>query len=455
MSSTAGEPVVSDNQRQLGPWTGALLIIANMVGVGVFTTAGFTLAALKSAPAVLAAWCVGGIAALCGGFTYAELGAALPRNGGEYNLLSRIYHPALGFIAGWVALVVGFSAPLALYGHIFGDYLSQLIPGVPALAAGISLIIVFVVVHSISVGHGARVHNAVTVGKVCLILVFIALAMVRGDFSRPWDTHDVSTANAIWQPEFAVQLVWVSFSYSGWNAAAYLAGEFRNPSRNLPVAIMLGTAVVMLFYLGLNLSYLMAAPAEAISGKEDVARIAATHLLGSVGGKLTMALIAIGLVSTVSANLFAGPRVHESIGKDYPTVGFLALRRTGGGPIIATILQGIIAIGLLLSASFNTLTEYIGVTLSMSAMATVAGVYVLRWRSPNLPRPYRTWGYPITPALFLILEGWMVFHALRTRPMAAKWVFGTLALGVVIYLLVRGKRSTVYAESSSLPHHNS
>ncbi|MFN7771006.1 MAG: APC family permease [Planctomycetaceae bacterium] len=422
----------ADPPRTLGVVSGSLLIMANMIGVGVFTTTGSMLAALQSGPAILLAWGIGGLAAVCGALSYAELGAAIPRNGGEFQLLSRIYHPVLGFLAGWVALVVGFAAPLAFYAHVFGDYFSQLFPVHPLLA-GIGLILFFAVTHSLSVGQGVWVHSLATLLKLLLIILFVGCGFLRGDPARLFSGEGPPLAEAVWQSAFAVQLVYVSFSYSGWNAAAYLLGEFHNPQRDVPRVVLWGTGVVTLLYVALNAAFLVAAPSDQLAGREDVARVAATHLLGPNGGKFVALLIALGLVSTASANLLTGPRVYEAMGRRHPRLAWLSLRRAGGGPFMAIVLQSVLALVMLVSASFETLMSYIGVTLSLSAATTVLGLIVLRHREPNLLRPYRVWGYPFTPLVFLVLEGWMIGHALWKLPVAAAWTLGTLIGGVVLY----------------------
>ena len=429
----ANPPIASG----IGVTTGTLLIVANMIGVGVFTTTGFMVAALESPVAVLLAWIAGGVAAMCGALAYAELGSAIPRNGGEYRLLSRIFHPAVGFVAGWVSLIVGFAAPLAAFAMAFGDYLNALIPDVPPLASGLVLVIVLAVLHSLHVGTGSRAHNAFTMGKVALIGAFIVAGLAWGDVSRLVAPEARPVGEALTSRMFAVQLVYVSFAYSGWNTAAYLAGEFRQPTRDIAPAILFGTSIVAVLYLGLNIVFLASAPMSELAGNERVGHVAAVSLFGPVAGKFMSLLIVIGLVSTASANTMAGPRVYEAMGHDYPPLRFLTQRRAGGGPMVAIALQTILAVGMLMTASFKTLLEYIGVTLSLVAAATVLGVIALRRREPDLARPYRTWGYPVTPIVFLALEGWMVFYVVREKPLTAAVSAGTVAIGLVLYALVR------------------
>ncbi|HMC10533.1 MAG TPA: APC family permease, partial [Pirellulaceae bacterium] len=329
----------------IGVTTGALLIVANMIGVGVFTTTGYMVAALHSPAAILAAWLVGGVAAFCGALAYAELGSALPRNGGQYQLLSRIFHPAFGFVAGWVSLIVGFAAPLAMFSAKFGEFLNAVGFPVNPKISGLVLIGALAILHSVHVATGSRAHNAFSVGKIVLIVAFILAGLAWGDMShlaagqQPW-------IEVVRSPMFAVQLVYVSFSYSGWNTAAYLAGEFRNPTRDIPRAVVAGTALVTVLYLGLNVVFLVSAPMDVLGDEHnmgEVGHVAAVSLFGPQAGKLMSLLIALGLVSAASANSMAGPRVYEAMGFDYPILKSLTHRRAGGGPVVAVLLQSLLA----------------------------------------------------------------------------------------------------------------
>jgi APA family basic amino acid/polyamine antiporter len=421
----------------IGVTTGALLIVANMIGVGVFTTTGFMVAAIKSPVAVLLAWLLGGVAAFCGALSYAELGSALPRNGGEYQFLSRIYHPAVGFISGWASLFVGFAAPLALFSMVFGTYLHAFVPQVPPLVAGLALIAALAVLHSLHVGRGSRLHNLLTLAKGMLIGTFIVAGLFYGDPSRLTVASEQTMRQALASPMFAVELVYVSFAYSGWNTAAYMAGEFRRPERDIPRAVLAGTAVVAVLYLGLNFVFLASAPLAALADREDVARIAAINLFGERGGNLMALLIMVGLISTASSNIMAGPRVYEAMGIDYPIIRILSVRRAGGGPVMAIVLQTGLAAVMMLTSTFDALLKYVGLTLALFAAATVLGVIVLRLREPGLFRPYRTLGYPLTPAIFLALELWMIVFTVRDTPPAAAVAAGTIVAGLVLYAALR------------------
>ncbi len=420
----------------IGLTTGTLLIVANMIGVGVFTTTGFMVGVLESPIAVLLSWFLGGIAALCGALSYAELGSALPRNGGEYQFLSRIYHPAVGFVSGFASLIVGFAAPLAMFSMVFGTYLNKLLPAVPPLSAGLTLIALLAVMHTLHVGTGSRLHNLFTLGKVGLIVLFIVTGMFYGDLSL-LTASDRPVIDALRSPMFGVELLYVSFAYSGWNTAAYMAGEFRRPARDIPWAVLAGTASVMLLYLGLNVVFLVSAPLSALANQEDVARIAAISLFGDRAGSFIGFTIMLGLVSTASSNIMAGPRVFEAMGFDYPILRSLTKRWTGGGPVVAIALQTGLAAVMMLTASFSALIEYVSVTLALFAAATVLGVIVFRLREPNLARPYRTWGYPVTPCIFLMIEFWMIEVAVQKTPVIAAVSAGTVVLGLILFAAVQ------------------
>jgi basic amino acid/polyamine antiporter, APA family len=426
---------------RLGTTSGAMLVMASMIGTGVFTTTGYLVRDLGSLTAVLLAWVVGGIVALCGALAYGELVAALPNNGGEYWLLTRIYHPALGFVAGWVSLVVGFSAPMAASAVAFGEYLHNVFPGLEPRVAAALLVLGLGVLHAVRLTWGSRVQNAATVLDALLIASFIAGGIALAEPRAIWRPDQPALGTALTSPAFAIGLIYVSFSYSGWNAAVYVAGELKSPERTLPKALLIGTGLTALLYVGLNFVFLVSAPPEALSGVIDVGHVAAAHLFGPSAALATSALVAVGLFTTVSALMMTGPRVYEAMGRDYPRLRLLSGRGSGGdrGPVAAIVLQTVLALIMLLSASFDALLTYMGFTLSLFAALTIAGVFVLRVREPGLPRPYRTWGHPVTTILALALDGWMLVHALSQRPGSTLAGLATLGTGVLLYFWMRSE----------------
>lgn len=446
-------------RRLLGTPTATALVIANMIGVGVFTTLSYQVHALPSTSAILLLWLAGGVLALCGALCYAELAAALPRSGGEYALLTRLLHPLAGFLAGWVSLVVGFAAPVAAAALAFAAHLEKVWPDLrgqglwiaTALVLGLSLL------HATQVRWGARLQVAATILKFVLVLgLGLALSLWPGT-AQPvavlptgtdWELIFGSSA-------FAVSLVYVAYAYSGWNAAIYVAGEVRQPGRTLPRALLWGTAIVTALYVLLNYGFLRAIPFSELQavnpfavGEQGlieqelaVGFIAGKALFGSTGADWIALLIAAGLLSTVSAMVLAGPRVAMTMAEDFPALRPIARPGAGGAPWRAVALQAAVSLGLLWTASFATVLTLIGVCLSVCAMAVVWGLIRLRRREPELGRPYRCWGYPFTPLLFLLGSGWMVVHALRAEPKAAWVSLGTLLVGAVLYALMRRGRA--------------
>ena len=421
----------------MGLTTAILVVVANMIGTGVFTTTGLLVRDIGSPLTILVGWSLGGLIALCGALTYGELAAALSSNGGEYHFLSRLYRPWVGFVAGWISLVVGFSAPIAASAFAFGEYVHALWPTIPAPSAGVLLIIVVSMLHAVHVRGGTGLQNIFALAKVALILVFIAGGLCVVDARSILVEEPAKVTESLLSPAFAIGLIFISFAYSGWNGAAYIAGEVRRPERTLPLALVMGTGLVVLLYVGLNWVFLASAPPSVLAGKVEVGHVAAVHIFGQAAGQLLSGLIALALISSVSAMIMVGPRVYEAMGEDYRCLRFLSTRPEDGGPAVSIALQAVLAIVMLLTSSFSALLAYIGFTLSISAALTVGGIFILRRRDMHGDLPLRTWGYPATPLLFIGFSGWMIVYALFNRPVEALCGGLTIAVGLVAYLLVR------------------
>jgi APA family basic amino acid/polyamine antiporter len=423
--------------RKIGLFTAILAVIANMVGAGVFTTTGFLVRDIGSSSAILIGWALGGVVALCGALSYGELVASISENGGEYRLLSNIFHPAAGVVAGLVSLIAGFCAPIAASALAFGSYLQAVLPEVSPTIAAIVLIIVVGGIHSFEVKVGGLFQNVFTIAKVGLIAVFIVGGVVAGDISIMGKSTVMPLSETLLSSPFAVGLIFIAFAYSGWNAAAYLAGEVRRPTKNLPLALIAGTLIVALLYLGLNVVFLSSAPAAELAGKVEVGHVAAVHLFGSQAGALISGLIALALVSSVSAMTMVGARVYEAMGKDFRILAIMKRKQSRGSPIGSIALQAGIAIIMVVTSSFESLLTYIGFTLSLSAALTVSGVFVLRRRQPGLTRRYKAWGYPITPLIFIVFSVWMITHALIEQPVQAIAGLITIIIGLLLYAIMR------------------
>ena len=455
-------------RRQLGFSITAAIVIANMIGTGVFTSTGFQARDLHDPATILIAWVVGGVLALCGAAVYAELGAMMPEAGGEYVYLGRAYHPAVGFLSGWVSLTAGFSAPIAVSALAFATYLARLVPGLdPAVwltanldvaghhlfaislgvreVVAIGLIVGITALHAFDTRLGGWVQAGFTGSKVLLIIGFIACALVfgRGDWQNLAPLHG-GLAN-LTTPQFAMALMYVSFAYSGWNAAAYVAGEVVRPEKTLPRALLAGTGIVMTVYVLLNLVFLYAVPSATLAGPADglhpvieVGDAAARQLFGDRAGQLVTSLIALAMVSAVSAMVIAGPRIYAAMAADGALPEPLCRHTRRGVPAIAVVAQGALGVVFVLVGDLGQLIRFVGFTLAIFAALTVGAVFVLRRRGYRAS--YRTFGYPVTPILFIAASGWIAYAQLDEHFQESLVVLAVLAFGGALYA-VFGRRS--------------
>lgn len=400
---------------KLGVRTASTFVIANMIGTGVFTSLGFQLFSTTNPIAIALIWLIGGITALCGAIVYSELGAAMPRSGGEYHYLSQIYHPAVGFLSGWVSLVVGFAAPVALSCMALSEYVCRIFPAINAQVLGISVLTAITLVHYFSIKVGTGMQNVLTFAKVLIIIVFIGAGIfATADGAANFDTVSSFSLDDILISGFAVSLIWVYYAYSGWNAAAYISGDIKNPRRNVPLAMMLSTSFVVLLYLGLNLVFLRTAPISELTGKVEVGLISAQHIFGAEGGAIMGLLIALMLTSSISSMVYVGPRVAQTMGEDHKIFHFLTRHNRQGCPSAAIALQFFVSLFMILTDSFKEVTEYTGIVLSFCSLLTVGGVFVHRWRYPKAERPYKTFAYPLTPIAFCAVIVWSIVYLMQS-----------------------------------------
>jgi APA family basic amino acid/polyamine antiporter len=300
------------------------IVVADMVGVGVFTSLGFQVKDIPSGFSILLLWAVGGVVALCGVFSYSELGAMFPRSSGEYNFLTRAFHPAFGFLAGWVSATVGFAAPVALAAMAFGEYGKSVLPDAPPLALAVGVVWLVSLVQLGGVRHSSTFQLIATILKVVLIVAFLVAGFVIGTPQPVSFTPEVTDFAHITSAPFAIGLVFVMYSFSGWNAATYIIGEMRTPEQNLPRALLAGTLIVLVLYVALNAVFLHTAPIEKLAGQLDVARISGSYIFGEIGGRIVGAMICIGLISSISAMMWIGPRVMMTMGEDIPSLRVFA-----------------------------------------------------------------------------------------------------------------------------------
>lgn len=435
---------MNNKKKQLfRPRAAASIVVANMVGTGVFTSLGFQLADIRSGFVLMMLWAIGGVIAFCGAMSYAELGAALPRSGGEYNFLGKIYHPAAGFVSGWVSATVGFAGPTALAAITFAAYLGSAFPAVPQTAAAVTLVVLLTMVHASNRSASGNVQVAFTAIKIVLIVLFCILAFAlvpepqAVGFAPKSGDLALMTSGA-----FAVSLIYVSYAYTGWNVATYLSAELEDPQRNLPRVLGAGTLLVIVLYLALNYVFLYVAPMDAMVGKVEIGYIAADSAFGGIGAKVMGVVLALLLISTVSAMIIAGPRVYQAIGQDHAMFAFLARTNRYDVPATAIYLQGAITITFILTSPFEFILLFSGFTLALNTFAAVAGLFVLRFRQPDLERPFKAWGYPITPLIFLGLTGWTLWFVLADESKAGILGLAVIGVGLVFYFVTEyiGKR---------------
>jgi APA family basic amino acid/polyamine antiporter len=442
----------SQLKRDIGLFSAIAIVVANMVGTGIFTTSGFILQEVGSSTALLVGWMIGGAFALCGALCYGELGARYPQAGGEYVYLREAFGKPVAFLSGWISLIVGFSAPIAAAAIAFATYLLRAMGvsagsdrvvalfGVPLLTFSLPVMLAMAVVLALSILHthslrvGSRVQNLLTLFKIALVVGFIAAGLASSGGSA---THFSGAAamGTLLDGKFAVALIFISFAYSGWNAAAYLGGEIKRPSRNIPLAMLVGTLIVTVLYLLLNLVYIYALPADEMKGVMEVAAAAGARLFGAGIGQWLNGAIALGLLSVLSAMILAGPRVYYAMSRDgifFPLFGRVSHRRHTPAPAIG--LQAAIAMVMIVSASYDKLLIYIGFTLSLFAMLTVIGLMRLRRHQTGSLPAYRTWGYPLIPLIFILGNLWIIYFSVISRPAPVVWGFVTIAAGLLVYV---------------------
>jgi APA family basic amino acid/polyamine antiporter len=433
------------SQKKISAVTATNLVVANMVGTGVFTSLGFQVVGITSDFALIALWVVGGIAALCGALSYAELATALPRSGGEYHYLSEIYHPSVGFLSGWISVVVGFPAPIALAGIAFGEYFKIFTPGISPVLISLLVIWIITLVHLFGLRVEEMFHNASTFLKIGLILVLIVAGFLISNPQNLNMNPGPKVLETLVSPPFAISLVYVMYAYSGWNAATYITEEVRNAARNVPWALLIGTVAVTLLYLLLNYVFLLTTPKSVLSGQLEVGLLAGQAIFGPIGGKIVSALISLGLIATISAMAWIGPRITKRMSEDLPKMHLLGKTSKKGTPYAAAILQVIIVTILVATGTFQRVLIYTQFSLLLSSFLTVLGLVVLRIRQPQLARPYKVWGYPFTPIVFLAITLWMMVYVVLDKTTESLLGLMTVIAGLIIYFFAREPGRKIYS----------
>ena len=446
--------------RQLGVVSAAALVVSNMIGTGIFTTTGFLAGDLGQASMVLVIWVIGAVCALAGALCYSELGVNFPSSGGEYVYLTRAFGPTWGFMTGWISFFAGFSAPIAAAALAFSDYLGYFFPaakqenaiykigsGTFAIELGgaqlvaCSLIGLFTLANFFGIQRVARLQNVLTATKVLVLVAFIFLGLLAGTGS--WDHFSQPATRTSDNPlaaQFAISLFFIYVSYSGWNAATYVAEELRQPSRTLPIALAVGTALVAILYVGLNIVFIYATPLENMKGQIAIGSLAASHLFGPGIAGIFSALMAVSLMSTVNAMVTIGPRVYYAMAKNGAFFSAAArVSRRWHTPVFAIACQGVCAM-LITATPFPDLLLYIGFTLNFSAVMSVISLLVFRRRSGWQELKVVSFAWPLIPAIFILVGVWMIIFGMTLKPAVSLAAVLTVTTGALVYhFLIRPK----------------
>ncbi len=433
-------------ERKLGLFPLTNIVIANMIGAGIFTTSGLLMTDLKKPLLMLSLWIVGGVIALCGALSYGELGAAIPRAGGEYAFLSRLFHPVFGFLSGWVSFFAGFSAPIAASAIGFSEYLTRAFPGLlglgifngPAGAAAqkksysILVIMIFTVIHARGIKVGARVQNFLTVLKVALIV-----GLVVAGFSLGQGSLEHLSAGGEFRFDFGgwktigLSLMWIMFAYSGWNAAGYIGSEVKNPQKNLPRSLILGTGIVLVLYLCLNLFYIYAVSPEKMAGVISIGGLAVGNLFGRSFESILSVLISFALFSSLSAFIILGPRVYYAMSLDGYFFPFASsVHPKHKVPSKSILLQGAIAAALVLFGTFDQILTYMGFSLGIFPILAILGVFKLRRSKASA---YRLPGFPVVPLIYILAGISILILGFLERPAESSIAIGMVLVGIPVF----------------------
>ena len=435
--------------RQLGVVSATALVVSNIIGVGIFTSTGFLAADLGDPKLVLLIWIAGALCAMAGAFCYSELGVNFPSSGGEYVYLTRAFGPTWGFMTGWLSFVAGFAAPIATNALACAAYLSYFFPtwkdpnsawafgfvriGGPQLFS-VVLVIVFTILNIVGLRWSARVQNFLTGTKLVVIVSFIVLGLTvgKGDWDNFSQVIDRSSPSTSISAQFALSLFWIYVSYSGWNAATYVAEELKNPARTLPIALALGTTIAAALFFILNIVYIYASPMGTMKGVFAIGSLTAERLFGKEAAGIFSALMAVGLLASVNSMVTIGPRVYYAMARNGAFfAGAAKVHPKYHTPVNSIIWQGIMTLVMLLTP-FRDLMDYIGFTLNISAVMAVSSLFFLRNRPGWQKLKVVDFLFPLVPGLFVLVGLWITYQGLQQKPTISFAGLATVAIGALI-----------------------
>ncbi len=425
--------MTNNNQYKISTIAGISIVMANMIGTGAFTSLGFQLKQMQSPPAILTLWILGGILALAGAFSYAEVGTTIKKSGGEYAFLSEMYHPIAGYLSGWISLTVGFAAPIALAAIAFTEYFH--FGTLPPRWMAILLIAIITLVHTQNLHTSSKFQIGSTLFKIgVMIFVIVSGISMTGQAGASFHINE-AYLDEVKSGAFAIALIYVTYSYSGWNAAAYISDEFRNPRRSLPTALIVGTFIVTVLYTLLQFVFLKHASIPELVGQVEVGEIAAAKMFGSIGGKLFGIIISILLISSISAMVWVGPRVTSSMAGQHGLWRYFK-RNANAIPTRALWLQFFVSLLLILTGTFAQIMIYCGVLLTLSTMLVVFSVFLLRLNKARRgSAAYRSPLFPIFQILYLMLSLWMITYTIMNHTYETLIGLANLFVGVCTYYI--------------------
>jgi APA family basic amino acid/polyamine antiporter len=445
----------SELKRQIGLFSGVMLIAGDMIGTGIFISTGVIAETLPSPGGILLVWLLGGLLALAGALSCAELSASLPYAGGDYIYIREAYGKLMGFLSGWSSFLVTFSGAIAFLAVSLNGFTAFFFPvlrsetvlfslPIPLLPITVTagtifamgVVLVLSGLHCLGVRQGTMTQNVLTILKIGALLGIIVFGVLFGQgetahFSPLFDWQKVGGFSV-----FAAAFIPVIFAYSGWNALTYIAGEVKQPEKNLPRALLFGVLIVTALYLAVNAVYIYAVPVTEMQGAMRVSEVATTALFGYQTSAWITAIITISILGALNVVTMIGPRIYYAMAQD--GVLFKGLGRvhpTFGTPAAAIVLQAAWACLLILTNTWGTLFTYVSVVITLFSAFTVGSVIVLRYKRPELARPYKLWGYPIVPLLFVLIHLWIVWGAVREKPFESLVGVGIVAIGIPIYFI--------------------
>ena len=418
-------------KNKIGWKTATAIVISNMIGTGVFTTLGFQVVELQNTITIFLLWFIGGVLALFGAFCYAELGTFFKGNGGDYIYLSKTYHPLLGYLSSWISLVIGFSSPVSLAALAMAKYLS-VFQGNFGTYFAIVVILLVALALSFSISISGKFHNFFTFIKVSFVVVLIIIGVLLSqnpihtslNFGNSWEQE-------ILLPAFATSLVFVTYAYTGWNSASYIAGEINKPQKNLPKSLIIGTVFVTFCYVFINYIMLKHAPIEALKGKEDIMGIAANYMFGSTFGKIVNVFIALQLVATISGYLWVGSRITQATASENKLWSFLAIKNKKNIPVRAIFAHAIIAIIIISTGSFKQIFLYTAFVLQLLSTLAISTAFFLKKSDRKL---FKSNLFYVFPTIFVLFSGYILYFTFINNPKESIIGLVIVIIGILLYL---------------------